>query len=125
MSQSSEATNNDKTKNVQELKCCNCGVLYYQHSDVHKQYGLLFHSTCPSCIQTCSECGQEIGYAKETALVSYEACQICQKETCMNCGINVHCPMCDIVACENCVEDGNESICKRVKYIVKYVRKFK
>lgn len=110
---------------VLELDCCNCGSKFFQHKDFYRQYHLLFHPTCPSCIQTCTQCGGESGYPKDSDLVSSLSCHICEKETCMSCGINVHCQSCNIVACETCIEDNNALVCPKLKYIMKFSQRFK
>ena len=110
---------------VLQLECCNCAVTFFQHKCFYKQYQSLFHPTCPSCVQTCSECGQENGYAKESDLVTHLSCHICEKETCMSCGINVLCDCCKVVACETCIDKGNKLICTKLKYRLRFSQRFK
>ena len=51
-------------------ECANCEKQYWQSKQKHKSYTHFFYDMCIDYIQTCSECGCEIGNLKEEGFFS-------------------------------------------------------
>ena len=94
------------------MNCANCNVPIPQsdvgNQDDHKK--LLFYTVCNRCINTCSECGQDVGFSKSSRVSEYE-CSFCAHQSCRSCSINLSCNECGIIACESCIEDCNSGGC--------------
>ncbi len=105
------------------VTCDNCGVQYELSHEINlmDENEHLFYKTCIECTPTCSDCGQNLGYSKST-LISSDRCDVCEKESCRSCGINVKCDNCGTSACESCIDSGEENICECMVEILKVLR---
>ena len=82
-----------------------------------------FHSVCILCVNTCSECGQDVGMSKSSTLSDSE-CTFCYHQNCRSCGINLKCSRHNITVCENCIDaDEEKEICICLKYKLLGLRK--
>ena len=106
--------------------CSNCknivcrNILLLQNDSKQR----LFHTLCIQCMNTCSECGGDIGISKSSNLISNEECAICDHQNCRSCGLNLRCNKHDITICEHCI-DGTPKfeICNCLKYKLHHLRK--
>ena len=106
-------------------KCDNCQKKFWQRKECNK-YALFFHDLCIDCLQTCSECGGEMGYLKNENFFSQKPCDFCDKEPCGSCGMTFFCEDCGVCYCEDCIEkEKSECVCNKIKKRMKKLRKIK
>ena len=99
--------------------CSNCknivcrNILLLQNDSKQR----LFHTLCIQCMNTCSECGGDIGISKSSNLISNEECAICDHQNCRSCGLNLRCNKHDITICEHCIDGASKfKICYCLRY---------
>ena len=96
----------------------NCQICYNM---IHKpsslqcdRYKTLFYNQCGKCVNTCNMCGQDVGYVK-SKMISNKNCNLCDKQCCKSCSVNVSCDICDQTICEQCYDEDNYTICIHLK----------
>ena len=87
------------------LSCQNCGKNKNKSEDTDRN---AFYFTCVKCLNTCWQCGQDIGYLKEhqKESITYTSCSFCDHDTCKSCGVNFWCSDCGNSICEDCIKSG-------------------
>ena len=105
---------------VEEKKCFGTCALCMKRFESDNEVNLmdrhpaLFYKVCVDCVPECRLCGQDMGWAK-SEWVSSEQCDICERDSCKSCGINITCYACGKTACEECIENDcnkeNEAVC--------------
>jgi len=86
------------------------------------RYNELFHIQCAKCVNTCNTCGQDIGFVKSNML-SNKSCDLCNKECCKSCGVNITCNICSQTVCEQCYDEDDYTICIHLKIKMIMVKK--
>ena len=86
------------------------------------RYNELFHIQCAKCVNTCNMCGQDIGFVKSNML-SNKSCDLCNKECCKSCGVNITCNCCGQTVCEQCYDEDDYTICIHLKIKMIMVKK--
>ena len=75
-----------------------------------------FHSICILCVNTCSECGEDVGMSNSNTISDSE-CTLCYHQSCRSCGINLKWNKHNVTVCENCIDNDKEKeICICLKY---------
>ena len=97
---------------ITKRQCANCCKQYKWRCSNYRPYDTLFYHTCKVCTQTCSECGEEIGYCIDSQYITAKICDICGKEPCMSCGVTVFCHFCQMTCCVNCIDDEKKGVCE-------------
>ena len=96
---------NSKQQSIIEKKqCANCDCVFLQQKMHHVQYRDMFYDTCNCCVQTCSLCGDDVGYLRNENLISNKTCDLCGKEPCKSCGVTIYCDSCEYCCCEACMK---------------------
>ena len=106
-------------------KCANCSnnicanMTFLQNNSKKD----VFYSLCSLCINTCSNCGDDIGMSKSN-LVSDEECTVCGHQNCRSCGLNIKCTKLNVTVCEDCIDNERKlEICNCLRYKLQYLQK--
>ncbi len=106
------------------MNCANCNVVIPQcvidNQDDYKK--TLFYTVCYRCMNTCGECGQDIGFSKSSIVSDYE-CSFCCHQSCRSCLINLMCEECGITACESCIDNDNIGGCTHLEVKLNSLRR--
>ena len=97
------------------MDCANCKISIPQSviEDQDDYKKPLLYTVCHRCINTCSDCGQDVGFSKSSIVSEYE-CSFCGHQSCRSCSINLSCSECGIISCESCIDGNNSGGCKHL-----------
>jgi hypothetical protein len=105
------------TKSNNNKRCDNCNrrVTKRVLEDQDDYNAPFFMTLCIKCINTCNDCGCDVGYPSHSLLSGFE-CSFCDHNSCRSCGINIQCDCgCEEVACEDCSDTMGMSLCAHLK----------
>ena len=108
--------------------CCICmkkiEEIESNEDNLMNLYPSLYYFTYMACTCTCASCGQDIGFP-ESRLISMNQCNYCEHDSCKSCGINLDCIICQITACEECIDEDaiEHDICRCLKEKLNNMRK--
>ena len=104
-----------KSNNIKQCDYCNRHITKRLLEDQDDYNAPFFMTLCSKCINTCNECGCDVGFLSSSLLSSIE-CSFCEHNNCRSCGINVQCDCgCEEVACEDCWDNIEPKLCIHLK----------
>ena len=112
----------EKTKTKMNCDNCNRDIIYTGYHLKCDRYKALFFTLCHKCTNTCSCCGQDIGFSKSFG-ISNKQCDYCDKDSCRSCGVNIECRSCGMTVCEGCFDERHDDICISLKKKMKKLKK--